>query len=133
MYVCIASKLNCACMSLCVYIHCYRPSEMQYVFPNLFTSANTSTAFQQDYPVTTLYSTIDIIGNSSSRPPTSSLANSSSRPPIFSPRIEYGRRHSRNMCSINFSPTSGRKFSRSVVIMLGNDVIPRGVQRKTAL
>ena len=94
---------------------------MQYVFPNLFTSANTSTAFQQDYPVTTLYSTIDIIGNSSSRPP------------IFSPRIEYGRRRSRNMRSINFSPTSGRKFSRSVVIMLGNDVIPRGVQRKTAL
>ena len=53
-------------------------------------------------------------------------------PVQFSPRIQYGAAtrssRRRNIRTID-DPTSGRKFTKSIVVALGSDTVPRGTSK----
>ena len=120
---------------------------MQYTFPNLY---NTRNVYQTTYPATTLYSTLDRVGSNQSLPQiigstfretnrvttaTNSTNSPLSRLPVFSPRIYYGARRSlrrsRNYSQADFNPTSGRKFTKTIVVIPdGNNVTPRGIKKQ---
>ena len=117
---------------------------MQY---NLY---NTRNFYQTTYPATTLYSTLDRVGSNQSLPQiigstfgetnrvtTATSSNNSplSRLPIFSPIIHYGARRSlrrsRNYSQADFNPTSGRKFTKTIVVIPdGNNMTPRGIKKQ---
>ena len=118
----------------------FRSSEMQYAFANLY---RTSTRNYQPtaYPVNTLYSTLVRVGSSQPLPQiigrvgttTSTTSSPLSRLPVFSPRTYYGARRSLR-CSrsqVDFNPTSGRKFTKSIVVIPDeNNMVPRGVKKQ---
>ena len=113
----------------------YRSSEMQYSFPNLFTSASTSVFQQQHTHPTTMYSTIDRMRTSQSIPASASsglretTAAANTITP-FNPRMQYGRTRRRAQFR-GINQTGGRKFTKSIIVsMPGSDMVPRGASKQ---